>query len=440
MPQTLHDAASRFAIIDRLTDLVHIWVEQTGPLLAIAEMIRDVRDLEQRNRQMASAAEEMSASIREIAFSGSQASNDAQDLKVELATTTSAVNATASAMEEIHSAFGAISERMQILTHASTQISDLLQSIRDIATKTNVLALNATIEAARAGEAGKGFSVVAKEVRELAEQTAAATREIDRRVAELQNGITGAQQSMDLGTSRVSAGNEQIKVAADAVDSVDRLMDSVVRKILQVSTATEEQGIVTSDLSRNIAEILPTVAQTQKSIDLLVKAVQRAGIFVGQRLREMNPDMDAATLIMFTKADHATFKKRIIETLIGQGSTTSAELPDRDSCRLGRWYASQTDPNLRSMPEFRAIEAPHRRVHEHGTLALQCYENRDFAGALSEAGKLDEASRLIIDALDLLYAKLTEERGKVVDIRNKSDHQSSHFLKRILTGSERQAG
>jgi len=159
---------------------------------------------------MASAIEEFAASIREVA-SQIQSAGQMSSHAVTVATTGSK----------------AITE----LSSASGKIEDVVNLINDIAEQTNLLALNATIEAARAGDAGKGFAVVASEVKNLANQTAKATEDITRQIAEMQ-GLT----------------NE----AVSAMGAINEEIGSLNDVTLAVSSAIEEQEAVTSEISRSV--------------------------------------------------------------------------------------------------------------------------------------------------------------------------------------------
>ena len=121
---------------------------------------------------VAAGAEEMGASIREIAQNATEAAQ---------------VAAQAVLARRVHQP-----RRSRKLGDSSAEIGNVVKVITSIAEQTNLLALNATIEAARAGEAGKGFAVVANEVKELAQETARATEDISRRVEAIQADTAGA--------------------------------------------------------------------------------------------------------------------------------------------------------------------------------------------------------------------------------------------------------
>ncbi|MCU1691577.1 MAG: Methyl-accepting chemotaxis protein mcpA [Frankiales bacterium] len=166
-----------------------------------------------RNVQtLASGAEEMGASIREIAGNAYEAAQVGGDAVAAAAATTDTV---------------------RLLGESSREIGEVVRTITGIAEQTNLLALNATIEAARAGESGKGFAVVANEVKELARETALATKDIGRRVQAIQAGTAGA-----------------VDAIAGISDVVARMNDYATT----IASAVEEQTATTAEMTRNVSE------------------------------------------------------------------------------------------------------------------------------------------------------------------------------------------
>ena len=138
-----------------------------------------------------------------------------------------------------------ISEQMNQLGAAAQLIGKVTETITEISSQTNLLALNATIEAARAGSAGKGFAVVANEIKELAQQTAAATEDIKGRIAGVQSSTAG-------GIAEIGKVSQVIHDVSDIVASI--------------AAAIEEQATVTKDIARNIAEASTGVRDANKRV------------------------------------------------------------------------------------------------------------------------------------------------------------------------------
>jgi methyl-accepting chemotaxis protein len=175
----------------------------------VADASDAARDSSMSVQTVASAAEQLSASINEI---GQQAGQSA--------------SLTERAVEEAGEAFGVI----EGLAGASEKIGEVVKMIQNVAAQTNLLALNATIEAARAGEAGKGFAVVAGEVKQLANQTARATDEISAQISAVQ------------------------AISGKAVDMIGQVRDTI-RNVhgvaAAIAAAVEQQNAATAEISRS---------------------------------------------------------------------------------------------------------------------------------------------------------------------------------------------
>ncbi len=186
----------------------------------------------QNTNVVATAAEEMSSTINEIAKNSGQAREISEQ-----------------AVEQMHNA----STKMRKLGSAAESISTVTDSIAGISDQTNLLALNATIEAARAGEAGKGFAVVANEIKDLASQTAEATADIKQQIEGIQ--LT-SQESI----------NE--------IESVNKVMNDINSIIITIATAIEEQSAATQEIASNIShvsqgtqDVNENIAESSKAID-----------------------------------------------------------------------------------------------------------------------------------------------------------------------------
>jgi methyl-accepting chemotaxis protein len=243
---------------------VEVWIEASyNPVRdlngKICKVVKFATDLTKRKQQNVALAQEFERNVKGlvniVSASAINMTGTAQSLAAAAEQTNAQSSTVASATEELMASINEIarqivessrvtklavidakeSERkVDELVAAAEKIGDVSKLISDIASRTNLLALNATIEAARAGEAGKGFSVVASEVKSLANQTARAIKEIDLQV----KGIQDASQSTAM----------SIREIAKIVSKVEEISTAI-------SGAIEEQSAATQEVSHNIVGV-----------------------------------------------------------------------------------------------------------------------------------------------------------------------------------------
>lgn len=268
----MEDVASRFknqvaGIVERVFGTVSIVEQSAERMLSLANetskradrVVGESDSATGSIGSVAAAAEEMAATSGEIADRSGQSHQAASEAVVKVDSSGKVIAS---------------------LTEATDKIGEIVDLIRDIAAQTNLLALNATIEAARAGEAGRGFSVVASEVKTLADQTSKATGEISNQIAHVQE------------TTRQAA------EVIGAVQQTMRMMDTVAG---EVAAAIDSQKLAITEISQNTNRASDSAVQVCAELQALHKTFAQVGEASGDiRAKVTSLGQDAQALRMQT--------------------------------------------------------------------------------------------------------------------------------------------
>ncbi|MGB8701644.1 MAG: methyl-accepting chemotaxis protein [Thermosynechococcaceae cyanobacterium] len=175
-----------------------------------------------------------------------------------------AMNRTVAGISSIRETVSETAKKVKRLGEASQKISKVVNLISSFAAQTNLLALNAAIEAARAGEEGRGFSVVAEEVRALAQQSAAATADIEQLVEEIQAQTNEVVTAMEFGTEQVVAGTELVEESRQKLGQISAVSAKVNLLIQEIAAAANEQTQAASQVSRTMQGVAEIATDTSK--------------------------------------------------------------------------------------------------------------------------------------------------------------------------------
>ncbi|MGV2108442.1 methyl-accepting chemotaxis protein [Agrobacterium vitis] len=207
-------------------------LDETGSLQTNSREMRDAADsLAKRTEQQAAALEETAAALEEVASTVKASTTRTRETR---SLVRDARDCTTASNEVVNNAITA----MQRIESVSGEIGTIIGVIDEIAFQTNLLALNAGVEAARAGEAGKGFAVVAQEVRELAQRSAGAAKQIKTLV--------------DRSSTEVASGVKLVGTAGDALTQIGGFVTKIDDNIDAITKAAEEQAIGLQQISSSV--------------------------------------------------------------------------------------------------------------------------------------------------------------------------------------------
>ena len=251
--------------------------EQTGShadfVMGIAQSAGDgVRQQYEELDQIATAMNEMSATVAEVARHAAQAAESARSADVCAQQGQQFVQRSAAQIDQLAQQLNSSSEQVQRLQLETGSVGKVLEVITGIAEQTNLLALNAAIEAARAGEAGRGFAVVADEVRTLASRTQQSTGEIQSIIQRLQSGADDAVEAMQQSSALVQNNLSHINQASLALDTIVGAVDGINAMNTQIATAAEEQSQVSSEIDQRITQISSIAQSSQQKMQEMVDA------------------------------------------------------------------------------------------------------------------------------------------------------------------------
>lgn len=266
--------------------------------------------------------------------------------------------------------------------------------------------MNATIEAARAGEAGKGFAVVAGEVKNLANQTAQATDDIRTRIGHLREEMATIVTSMESGAQAVQEGQEVIVATGDGMRQIGDQITGVTSKMQDISAILAQQSDASTEVAQGVTMIADMSNRNSEEINRVADAMDKANGHIVDQVTDLSTRDITHKVVFLAKSDHTTFKKNVMDTLIGRKSLSADDLADHHHCRLGKWYYSVTEPEIKNSSAFQRMEDPHARVHDFGKEALRAMHNGDMDAALAAGGSMETASREVLELLDELAAEL----------------------------------
>ncbi len=279
------------AVRERLVEAV---IETAGQVAsATAEILAGTTQQASGAQEQAAAVAQTASTVDEVLRTSDQAAQRARTVAETSQRTVEIGKAGRKAVEETVAGMGAVREQVEsiaesilALAEQAQAIGEIIATVNDIAEQTNLLALNAAIEASRAGEHGRGFSVVASEVKALADQSKKATAQVRQILGEIQKATNSAVMATEEGTKTVSAA---IKVVGQAGETIRALADTIAETAQAAAQITASAGQQAAGMAQ-IHEAMKSIHQVTNQNLASTRQAERAAQdldALGGRLKEL---------------------------------------------------------------------------------------------------------------------------------------------------------
>jgi twitching motility protein PilJ len=244
--------------LEKTTEMTLGAENQAKEIKHIGELAREMAEIASNTNHSAQMASESAKHAKEVAERGSKIVEQSID-----------------GMQRIRETVTDTSVRVRVLGEYSVRISEISEFISDIANRTNLLALNASIEAARAGNSGRGFTIIADEIRDLAERSSRSAAEITKLIDDIQTGMSETVMAMELGNSEVAEGTKKVDAAGSSLREIQGAVEISTTSVAEITKATEKQRDASEDIVKVMEGIARIAQQTAEGAKLVESEITR---------------------------------------------------------------------------------------------------------------------------------------------------------------------
>lgn len=381
-------------------------------IVETSQVILELSSLIQISKELALRTESNSLSTLKTAESGKRTIEEAMD-----------------SMAKIDKKTDGMESLIEEFTNYLKDITRVSNTINGLAEQTNLLALNASIEAARAGEAGRGFTVVAEEIRQLAEQSNKEATEVGHLVEKIEAITAELINSSNESRNEVEKGIQVSKKGVESLENIIKAVNNTVKDIREIVAVTEDEVASSDkiiDLIDCIATTIETTAANTEEVAAAAEEIYAAMEDVShstQNTRKASKEIEAMIKGMETvddrnlnhielleqaKTDHLVWKLRITNMLKGLESMEVEDITRHTECKFGQWYKSSID-KYKDYKAFVDLNEPHIKVHDLAAQAVEAYNSGEEKMARRYLKDLEHYSRIVVRNLNKLIKQLGEE-------------------------------
>ena len=216
--------------------------------------------------EIGATSREIYSTSRELVNTMNEVSSGAEEAARLVGTGQAGLTQMEDTMHHVMDAAGSVNAKLAILNEKASNINQVVTTITKVAGQTNLLSLNAAIEAEKAGEYGRGFSVVATEIRRLADQTAVATYDIEQMVKEIQSAVSAGVMGMDKFSEEVRRGIADVQNVGTQLSQIIQQVQALTPRFQSVNEGVQAQAVGAEQISQALTQLSEAAQQSVESL------------------------------------------------------------------------------------------------------------------------------------------------------------------------------
>lgn len=376
-------------------------VEKIINLDAIGSMITTSNSQSDIIQSMVASSEELASTADSVSESIQELSNNSNDTKDKALESAKEVDGIVEFIGDSFKGIKKIKEELNIVGSMVKDIKGVTDIIKQIADQTNLLALNASIEAARAGDQGRGFSVVANEIKALAEYSNESIKTIYENIEALTTNTTEAVKCTDIVVSKLMNGGEKLNLIPSNLHNIVELIESIDEKVSHIASISEEQTATTTVLANELSEMAKKELNLEKMCHNVGEEIYEISKYSDDFRHKLMEDKELPLKVLLDmyKVDHLMWTWKVYNMILGLDSVDEKIARNYTNCRLGEWYYSNSD-EFKDNKYFNNLEPLHIKLHNEAGEGVKAFREGNIKLCYEHLREMKNISNDVVKAID----------------------------------------